>query len=129
MSQKKEKYNRHMMRQYEGIATDVDILYIRTDIMERELQLERDRWDSMDKGLPRSRGQMHSLTRNQRKEQHIRHGVVVGITVLLLITSALLWYLGTPKENETPYIEERIPVTELWTVPVTRVMDKPLHAI
>ena len=89
MSQRKEKYYRHMMRQYEGIATDVDRLNNRIEVMQRDLERERNGRRENARELRRIHRQVCYVTQNQKKGTQDYRRPWIGTAV---IAAVMAWF-------------------------------------
>ena len=97
MSQRKEKYLRSALTQYEGIARDVDYLKNKVATMDRDLNMTRDRQAKLGRAVKQRtdaeerehREQMRRARERNRRKKARRHlmGLVAltALDVLLLI--------------------------------------------
>lgn len=84
MSQRKEKYLRHTLDQYDGIARDVDYLNNRVAVIGRDLDMVRDAQAEMARTIARER---QDRRRAARREQRRRRNT--GVTVLVALAAVL----------------------------------------
>lgn len=96
MSQRKEKYLRSALTQYEGIARDVDYLKNKVAVMDRDLNMARDRQAELGRAVKQredaeERGRRErtrrARERNRRRKAHRR---IVALAALTVLASVLL---------------------------------------
>ena len=99
MSQRKEKYLRSALTQYEGIARDVDYLKNKVAVMDRALNLTRDRQAELGRAFvdkveaterERKERKRKARERTRRRQAHRRLMALVAMTVLAFILLVLI---------------------------------------
>lgn len=114
MSQRKEKYLRSALTQYEGIARDVDYLKNKVAVMDRDLNMARDRQAELGRAIEQredaeERGRRErtrrARERNRRRKAHRR---IVALAALTVLASVLLIIVvaRVMAEPETELAEE-----------------------
>lgn len=116
MSQRKEKYLRSALTQYEGIARDVDYLKNKVAVMDRDLNMARDcqaelgravkqREDAEERG--RRERTRRARERNRRRKAHRRIVALAALTVLasVLLIIVMARVLAEPKTEPAAEVE------------------------
>ena len=119
MSQRKEKYLRSALTQYEGIARDVDDLKSKVAVMDRDLNMARDRLAGLGRAFVdkvESTAREHKVRkrkareRNRRRQARRRLMALVALTVLafvllVLVTARVLEELKPAETVEKTHAE------------------------
>ncbi len=127
MSQRKEKYLRGALTQYEGIARDVDYLKNKVDTMSRELILIKSRQTAMGQAFTEKveaaerehkARKRRARERNRRRERR-RLAALAAVTVLAFVLLALAM-AGVPVKAET---EEKTQAEDTGAVQLLPVLE------